>query len=115
MDYLLKGLAWYVFPVNSLSKQKRTMCRCIKRPHSLKVRLYAACLICLDEYLASFPGETMADNMGKTGLDKNILNSIPKSCSKQAYIRAGPVLGWTLVDIKKKKKMRSKKKGIVFF
>ena len=31
MDYILKGLEWYRFPVNSLSKQKREMCRCMKK------------------------------------------------------------------------------------
>ena len=30
VDYLLKGLAWYFSPVNSLSKQKRVMRRCMK-------------------------------------------------------------------------------------
>ena len=30
VGYLIKGLAWYFFPVNSLSKQKRAMRRCMK-------------------------------------------------------------------------------------
>ena len=64
MDYLLKGLAWYFPPVNSLSKQKRAMRRCMKKTRRLKVRRYAARLIDLNEYLTSFPGATMADKMG---------------------------------------------------
>ena len=30
MDYLLKGLAWYFFPVNYLSNQKYAMRQCMK-------------------------------------------------------------------------------------
>ena len=60
VDYLLKVLVWYLFPVNSLSKQKLAMRRCMKNPRSSKVRRYAVRLIYLNEYLASFPGATMA-------------------------------------------------------
>ena len=70
VDYLLKGLAWYFLPVNSLSKQKRAMRRCMKKPRGLKVRRYAACLIGLNEYLAYFTGATMADKMGVTEINK---------------------------------------------
>ena len=45
VDYPPMGLAWYFFPVNSLSKQKGAMLRCMKNPRSLKVRRYAARLI----------------------------------------------------------------------
>ena len=48
VDYLLKGLAWYFFPVNLLTKQKRAMYRCMKKTRSLKVRRYSARLIDLN-------------------------------------------------------------------
>ena len=61
VDYLLKVSAWYFPPINTLSKQKREMRRCMKNPRSLKVKRYSACLIDLNEYLVSFPGATMAE------------------------------------------------------
>ena len=60
VDSLLKGLSCF-FSVNSLSKKKLEMRRCTKNPRSLKVRHYDACLVDLNEYLASFPGATTAD------------------------------------------------------
>ena len=48
----------------------------MKNPRSLKVRRYAGRLIDLNEYLAH--------NMGVTEL----LNSIPNSWSKQAYVQS---------------------------
>ena len=48
---------------------------------------YAAHLIDLNEYLASFPGATLADKMGVTELNENLLNSIQNSWSKQAYVQ----------------------------
>ena len=66
-------------PVNSPPKQKRAMSRCMKNPLRLKVRRYDARFIDLNEYLASFPGATMAEKMGVTELNENLLNSIPTS------------------------------------
>ena len=63
------------------------MRRCMKNPLSLKVRHYSTCLIDLNEYLASFPGATMADKMGVTELNEILLNIMPNSCSKQAYVQ----------------------------
>ena len=87
VDCLLKVLAWYLFPVNSVSKQKCAMHRCMKNPHILKVRRYAARLIDLNGCLASFPGATMSDNIGVTELNEKLLNSIPNRYSKQAYVQ----------------------------
>ena len=52
VDYLLKGLVWYSFPVKSLYKQNRAMRFCMKNPLRLKVRRYAARLIGLNYYMA---------------------------------------------------------------
>ena len=75
------------FLVNSLSKQNRAMRRCMKKPHSLKLRQYDVCLFDLNEYLDSFPGATMSDNMGVTELNEILSNSMPNSWSKQAYVQ----------------------------
>ena len=48
---------------------------------------YAAHLIDSHEYLASFPGATMADKTDVTELNEILLNSIPNSWSEQAYIQ----------------------------
>ena len=63
------------------------MRRCMKNPRRLKVRRYAACLVDLNEYLASFPVATMADNMGVTELNEILLNIIPNNWSKQYYVQ----------------------------
>ena len=75
VDYLLKGLAWSLLPVNSLSKKKRA------------IRRYAARLIDLNEYLASFTVATMDDKIGVTKLNEILLNIMPKSCSKKSYVQ----------------------------
>ena len=77
-----------VFPPRKFTfKHKRAILRYMKKPHSLKVRSYATLLIYLNEYLASFPGATMADNMGVTELNEILLNSMPNRWSKQAYVQ----------------------------
>ena len=38
------------FLVNSLSKQNRAMRRCMKKPHSLKLRQYDVCLFDLNDH-----------------------------------------------------------------
>ena len=70
-------------PVNLLSKQKRAMRRCMKKPRRLKVRHYAARLIDLNEYLDSFPGAAMNNKIGFTELNEILLNSMPSIWSKQ--------------------------------
>ena len=44
-------------------------------------------MIDLDEYLAFFLGVTLADKIDVTELNEILLNSMPKSWSKQAYVR----------------------------
>ena len=87
VDYLVRGLAWFFPPVNSLSQQNRAIRRYMKNSRSLKGRRYAAHFIDLNEYLASFPGATMVDKMGGTELNEIPLNSIPNTCSKQACVQ----------------------------
>ena len=63
VDYYIKGLALYLPPMNSFSKQKRVIRRGIKKPRCLKVRPHAANLIDLNTYLASLPGENLTDKI----------------------------------------------------
>ena len=63
------------------------MRRCMKNPHSLKVRHYAARLIYLNGYLASFPGATMSNKMGVTESNEILLNSMPNRWYKKSYIQ----------------------------
>ena len=86
VEIIINWLELYFPPVNSLSKQKRTM-RCgMRKPSGLKVRRYVACLIDLNEYLASFPGATFSDKIGVTELNEILLNSMPNSWSNTAYV-----------------------------
>ena len=58
-----------------------------KKTCSLKVRIYAARLIDLNEYLASFLGAAVYDKIGITELNYILLNSISNSWYKQAYVQ----------------------------
>ena len=63
------------------------MRRGMKKSRSLKVRRYTAFLIDLNEYLDSFPGATLFDKIDATELNKIILNSMPNSWYKHAYVK----------------------------
>ena len=54
---------------------------------SITVRIYAARLIDLNDFLASLPGSTLSDKIGVTKLNEILLNSMPNSWSKQAYLQ----------------------------
>ena len=46
-----------------------------------------ACLIDLNEYLHSFPGSAQTHKIGMTELNEILLNIMPNSWSKQAYVQ----------------------------
>ena len=50
-----------------------------KKLHAIRVRRYASRLIDMNEYLASFMGDTMADKIGVTELSDILLNDMPNS------------------------------------
>ena len=79
VENIILGLVLYFSPVNSLSNQKRTMCRGMINPRGFKCRRYAARLIYLNEYFDLFPGETTAEKNRVTELNEIFLNSIPNS------------------------------------
>ena len=87
VDYIIRVLAQYFPPVNSLSEQKRAILSWMKKRRSLTVRRYAERLIDLNEYLASFPGADFTDNIGVTELNEILLNSMPNIWSKQACVQ----------------------------
>ena len=70
--------------MNALSKQKRAMHCGMKKPHKFIVRLYASCLIVINDYLDDFLGENSSDNIGETEINKILLNIIPNGWSEQA-------------------------------
>ena len=63
------------------------MRRFMIKHHSLKVRRYPYRLIDLNDYLASFPGETMDDKVGVTEINEILLNSMPNIWYMQAYVQ----------------------------
>ena len=66
VDYTIRGLSQYSSYINYISKQKRTMCRGIKKLRSITVRRYAAHLIDLNEYLVFFLEATLTDKISVT-------------------------------------------------
>ena len=76
VDYIIKGLAQYSPPVNYLSKQKGAMHCGMEKPRTLTVRRYAARLIDIHDYLDSFLGVTLTDNIVVTELNEILLNSV---------------------------------------
>ena len=48
---------------------------------------YTDYLVWLNEYLGMFPGGELTDKIGMTELDEILLNSIPNSWRKQAYVQ----------------------------
>ena len=63
------------------------MRRVMKKTRSLTVRRYVAHLINLNEYLASFLGETLTDNIGITELNEILLNSMHNIWYRHAYVK----------------------------
>ena len=63
------------------------MIRGMKKPRALTVRRYMSRLIDLNEYLASFPGSTLTDNIGVTKINEIILNGMHNSWYKHAHIQ----------------------------
>ena len=57
------------------------------KTRSLKVRRYAARMVDINEYLASFLGTTLSDKIDVTELNDILLNIMPNSWSKQAYVQ----------------------------
>ena len=86
-DGFIKGLAQYFPPVNSLSKQKRAMRLGMEKPRALTVRRYTACLTDINEYLESFLGAALNDNIVVTEIDEIFLNSMLNIWSRQAYVQ----------------------------
>ena len=70
----------------------------MKKPCALTVRHYAARLIDLNEYLASFPGATLNDKISVNMLNKILLNSMYNSWYKQAYVQG---FGYESITFKK--------------
>ena len=86
VEDVIKGLAHYFYPIHSLFK-KNTMCRRMKKTRALTERCYAAPLIGINEYLASFLGANLNDKIGITELNKILLISMPNIWSRQAYVQ----------------------------
>ena len=59
----------------------------MRKSRGLKVIHYAARLVDFNEYLDFFPGDTLSEKIGVTELDKFLLNIMPNSWSKQAYVQ----------------------------
>ena len=63
------------------------MHRGMRNPRGLKLGRYSSCMIDLKKYLVLLPGANISDYMCMTELNENLLNSMPNSWSKQAYVQ----------------------------
>ena len=59
----------------------------MKRPHGLRVRRYAACMIDINNYLAVFPGAKASNKICETVFNGIILNSRPNRWIRQEYVQ----------------------------
>ena len=81
VENIILGLASYFFPMNSPWKQKRAMRRGMRKPHGIKVGLYVASLIDMNECGILF------EIFCVTEINNFFLNSIPTRWSKQAHVQ----------------------------
>ena len=63
------------------------MCRGTRKPRGLKVRLYAARLIEINEYLDALPGAKASVNVFVAELNVILLNNTPHIWINQAYMQ----------------------------
>ena len=70
-----------------LFKKKRAIHRGMRKAHGLKIIHYVARLVDLKEHLDVFPGAKISENIYAAELDEHLLNSMPNSLSKQAYLQ----------------------------
>ena len=59
----------------------------MRKLHGIKVRRYDDHMIDIDEYLDVLPGAKKTEKSCVTKLYKSLLNRMPNSCSKQAYMQ----------------------------
>ena len=69
----------------------------MRKSHGSKVRLHVACLVDLNDYLPSFPGSTPTHKIAMSELNEILLNSMPNSWSKQAYVQG---FNWKYTTLK---------------
>ena len=84
---IILGLVLYFPPESSLSNKKHAMQRGMRKVHGIKVSLYTASLIDRNNYLYLLPGATLSNNIRVTELNEVLLNIMPKSWRKQAYVQ----------------------------
>ena len=83
--YYIRCLALYFIPVNFPNKSVR--CATEWKTAQPKSKTLCRALIDMNEYLAFFPGATLANNIDVTELNDITLNRIPNSQSKQPYVQ----------------------------
>ena len=87
VEDIILELGLYLFPVNSISNQKRVMRRGTMKTRGLREICHADRLIGLDKYLYLLPGKKMTEKNGMTRINGTLLNGKPNSCSKHTYVQ----------------------------
>ena len=63
------------------------MHREMRNLRGFKVMIYVACLVEINKHLAMFRGAKAGDKICEIELNEILLNSIPNSCIKHAYVQ----------------------------
>ena len=77
------------FPINALSKQKRSMRRAMRKPWDISLKRFTTRLTELKNYLLLFPGSSADKKMPPEELNKILLHAVPNGWENQAYLQ-----GW---------------------
>ena len=72
----------YLFSINALSKQKRSMHHRVRKPRELTTRRYAAHMVKLNEHLVLFPGSNPNNKNVETEINDILLRSISNGWGK---------------------------------
>ena len=68
LKFIQKGLLGYFFPINALSKKKRTMRRAMCKPQDIPFKRFSAHITELNHYLPLFPGSSDAKKIPHNNL-----------------------------------------------
>ena len=79
----------YFTPINSISKQKHTMRRTMRKPRSINFKRFAARLMEISNFLLLSPGLDVSKKITHEELNEILLHAVPNAWAKQSYLR-----GW---------------------
>ena len=77
LKLIQEGLLECLFPINAISKKKRTMRRVMRKPQSMTFKHFASRLTKINNFLPIFPVSDTSKKMEMGELNEIILNAVP--------------------------------------